>query len=276
MRLFVGLFGCPFFQGGQHAFLAPLLKNTPCFFTIKSVERFQPVQKVAARELRQVDFLDEWPILDCHAPNAPVNVIAAFVPKIDLAVLNDWVRPVGNVERAIGAELDVDRPEMDTPGTEYVRHLLRDVARALVADLEPDDAVRTKIAGDRVALPVVRKMRTANELESAEFRVTPRAHAVEQLRRSGVGEIHRPWHAVTEPLPPGAVRDKRLAELVVMMPPRVAEAAQENLGLERLRPQPPHTAALKPQHLVRCLHVRADVDRLVEVKPSIKPPPKRV
>ena len=266
----------PFPQIGQHLVDTALLENTSGLFAVKTVRRSEHCQEGAVVEAGEVCFFDERPILDRHPPDTTVDVVAAFVAEIDLAVLNDGVRPVGDVQRSIGTELDVDRAKINTARTQHIRHLLSDVTRVLVADLEPDNAMRAKVTGDRVALPIVREVRAADDLESAEFRITPRAHAVEQLGCAGIREIHRARHAVTEPLSAGAVGDKRLAERIVMVSPRVAEAAQENLSLECLGPQSPHAPTLKAQHLVRRLHVRPDVNRLVEVQPPIEAPTQRV
>ena len=42
-------------------------------------------------------------------PDPPVRVIAARVAEIDFAVVDDRVVPVGDVDRAVRAHLDVDR-----------------------------------------------------------------------------------------------------------------------------------------------------------------------
>ena len=276
LSLLVRLRCRPFFQIGQHLAGTALLENTPGLFAVKTVRRSEHCQEGAVVEAGEVCFFNEWPLLDRHTPDAAVDVVAAFVAEVHLAVLDDGVRPVGDVQRSIGAELDVDRAKINTARTQHIRHLLSDVTRVLVADLEPDNTMRAKVAGDRVALPVVREVRAADDLEAAEFRVTPRAHAVEQLGCAGVREIHRARHAVAEPLPAGAVSDKGLAERIVVVPPRIAEAAQENLSFERLGSQSPHAAALEAQHIVRRLHVRPDVNRLVEVQPPIEAPAQRV
>ena len=55
---------------------------------------------VASDELRR---RHERPALGGDAPDAAVRVVAARVAEIDLAVLDDRVVPVGDVDRAVRA-----------------------------------------------------------------------------------------------------------------------------------------------------------------------------
>ena len=115
-------------------------------------------------------------------------------------------------------------------------------------------------------------MFTANQFESAEFRITPGTNTRKQLRRTGICKIHRAGHTVAEPLPAGTVRHERLAKRVVVVAPWIAEAAQENFALQGLRSHPPNATTLKSQNLVGCFHVRANVNRLIKIQPTIKSP----
>ena len=92
-----------------------------------------------------------------------MHVVTAFVAEIDFAVLNDRVRPVGDIKRAVRSHLHVDRAKGDARRTQHIRHLLRNVGRALFADVKTNDAVRPEVAGDRIALPVVGEVLTANQ-----------------------------------------------------------------------------------------------------------------
>ena len=69
------------------------------------------VEQLADGRADDLRFVDQRAALEGHAPDATVGVIAAVVAEIDFAVLNDRVVPVGDVERAVGSDLGVDRAE---------------------------------------------------------------------------------------------------------------------------------------------------------------------
>ena len=78
-----------------------------------------------------------------------MRVVAARVAEIDLAVLDDRVVPVGDVDRAVGAHLDVDRAGTPTCVVLISSACSRDgEARAVVAEHEPADAVAAEVVGD--------------------------------------------------------------------------------------------------------------------------------
>ena len=62
----------------------------------------------------------ERPPLGRDPPDPAAGVVAARVAEIDLAVLDDRVVPVGDVDRAVGPHLDVDRPEGDVRGLDQL------------------------------------------------------------------------------------------------------------------------------------------------------------
>ena len=127
----------------------------------------QQIRRLGADEIRA---LHERPALGRDAPDAAVNVVAARVAEIDLAVLDDRVVPVGNVDRPVRAHLDVDRPEGRVVRLDDIGHFTRGERAAVVAELEPADAVAAEVVGDAVALPVVGKMSAADDLEAAVLR----------------------------------------------------------------------------------------------------------
>ena len=268
--------GHPFFERRQHLLFAALLENATGFFPLEAVHRGQLGQQRLGAQFCQIGFLNDRTSLVRNAPDAAMNVVTAFVAEIDFAVLNDRVRPVGDIKRAVRSHLHVDRAKGDARRTQHIRHLLRNVGRALFADVKTNDAVRPEVAGDRIALPVVGEVLTANQFQATEFRVTPRADACQQLGRSGVGEVHRARHGVAQTLPARAIGHERLAKRVVVVTPRIAETAQENFTLQRLRAHPPDTAAFQPQHLVRRFHVGANVNRLIKIQPPVESPAQRV
>ena len=93
------------------------------------------------------------PPLRRHAPDPPAGVVAARIAKIDLAMLDDRVVPVGDIDRAVRAHLDVDRPKRDVAALDQLGLLAGRVARAVVGQHEPADPVAAKVIGQEAALP---------------------------------------------------------------------------------------------------------------------------
>ena len=73
----------------------------------------EPIDQLAIGELRGIVARHERPPLRRHAPNPAVGAVAAVVAEVDLAMLNDRVVPIGDVDRPVGPHLHVDRPEVD-------------------------------------------------------------------------------------------------------------------------------------------------------------------
>ena len=152
-------------------------------------------------------------------------VIAARVAKVHFPVLNDRIRPVGDIQRAVGAKFYVDRAEIDVGGSDKIGQLFRDIGRILGRHREPNDAVSAKVAGDHVALPRVGKLLGVDDFQTAKFRVTARADAAQRSAGAGIGHIHGAWNHVIDTLTPSAVRGERLTERIDLMPPRIDESA---------------------------------------------------
>ena len=104
----------PFFQRRQHLFFTSLLEHSPRFLPLKTVDRSKLGQELFVAQFGQVGFLRKRATLIGDAPDPAVHVIPAFVAKIDFAVLDDWVRPVRNIQRTIRPHLHIDRPEGNT------------------------------------------------------------------------------------------------------------------------------------------------------------------
>ena len=100
---------------------------------------------------------DQRPAFDGHAPDAAVRMVAALVAEVDFAVLNDRVVPVGNVQRAVGSHLGVDRPKRRMRRLDDLGLFLRGVARADFGQREAADAMGAKVVGDQAPLPIVRE-----------------------------------------------------------------------------------------------------------------------
>src|SRR5688500_539678 len=106
-------------------------------------------------------------------------------------MLNDWIRPIGDVERAVGADFYVDGTEGDVGRAHQVWKFLCDVTGALIVDAEAHNAMRAKIARHDRALPIRREMFALDDLEAAEFRIISGTHAVQNFSRTFVSDIHR-------------------------------------------------------------------------------------
>ena len=179
-----------------------------------------------------------------HAPDAAMFLVAARVAKIHLAVLNNRIRPVGDVKRAVRSELHVDGSEGDVGGAQQVGHFLRLKAGAGLAVFEMHDAMRAEIARDEVALPIVGELRRADDFEAGELGIVAGADALQLAARAGVGEIHRARHAVGDPLKARAVGEERVAVIVPGVAPRIAAAAREHFELIRVGVEAPDAGAV--------------------------------
>ena len=86
-----------------------------------------------------------WAVVN-QAPNPARLAVASGVIEAHLVVTDDAVVKIGNVQRTVGAELQIDRPEPWVAGANQVRQL--GAFRAAAAPLDP---VAIDAAGDDVA-----------------------------------------------------------------------------------------------------------------------------
>ena len=157
-------------------------------------------------------------------PDAPVFGVAAGVTEVDFAVVDDWVVPVGDVERPIGPHLEVDRPECAMPARDDVRLLFRDVARVLRLKREPVGPVAAEIVGDEGVLPVVGETAATDHDEPAVFRST----GVEAGQDPAVtvrGRECRSAEGVVDAVATRAIGGEGLAPAVESVSPRVDQSA---------------------------------------------------
>jgi hypothetical protein len=259
-----------------HLVGAALDEHAPGLLAVVVVRRGQLVEQVGVLELREVGDLPRLRTLPRHAPDAAVRLVAARVAEIHLTVLDDRVAPVGDVERAVGAHLHVDRPEGIRGGAEHVGHFLGHVAGALVARLETHDAMRAEVARDHVALPVRREHCAAQNLDAGELGIVPRANAAENTPRIRIGDVARTGQAPVDAGAARAIGEERLPVVIEVMAPRIHPALEQNAHALVARIEAEHAAALQPHHAMRRLGVRARVDGLVHVKPPVEAPAERV
>src|SRR6185436_10857600 len=88
--------------------------------------------------------------------------------------------------------------------------------------------------------------------------------------------IGRAGHAPAHALEAGAVGEELLAEIVELVPPRVNEAAVDDLHFLIARIETKHAARAQLHDAVRRLRVRARVDRLRQVEPAVDAPAQSV
>ena len=240
------------------------------------IGRKQFVQQRRGAGLCQRHGLRSRLALRAHAPDAPVLAVAARVAEVHFAVVDDGVAPVGDVERAVGAELHVNRAEGVVRGAADVRLLLGDVARALVGDAERSHAVRAEVARHHAALPVGGEVLAADDFEAGELRVAAGADALEDAPRARVGLIHRAGQAPVDAGAARAVGHEALAELVELVAPTVHPALEDDLQLLRRRLEAEHAARAQAHDAVGRLDLAAGVDGLAHPEAAVRAPAERV
>src|SRR5437867_49273 len=193
-------------------------------------------------------------------------VVAAWVAKIHFAVLDDGVRPIRNVKGAVGAELHVNGAEGHVGCAQEVAQFARGESSALVLNSETHDAVSAEIASHGGALPIVGELGAAHDFQAAEFRVIARADTFEFLAQAGIGEKRGAGQAVIEALVARAIRQEGLAVRIEGVTPRIAEAVEENIEVERAGAQLPDAAAVKALDAVGGLDVAVNVNGLIKIQ----------
>ena len=178
-------------------------------------------------------------------PDPTAGVVAPRVAEIDLAVLDDRVVPVGDVDRPVRPHLDVDRAEGHVLGLDQLGLLARGEAGAVVADDEPADAIAAEVVGQQASLPGLGHVPAADDLEPAVLRaarIEPRQDA------DGVHGPHigAPGDAIVDPLAAGAVGRERLPPAVEVVTPGVDQPPDEDLQPHRLGAELPDSPAAQP------------------------------
>ena len=201
-----------------------------------------------------------------------MDLVAAGIPEIHFAVLDDRVGPICDIQGAVRTDFDVDRPEILAASPDQFRLFLSGVARPLFFDGEPDDPMGPEIVGDGRALPSLGEVVAVNQFQAAVFGIAARADAFQRPGGSGVGEVHRAGHAVVDAMGTGSVGEERLAVAIEIVSPRIAEPAQEDFQFQGLGAQVPDAGAVEPSHPVRGLDMAMDVNRLIHVQLAVVSP----
>jgi hypothetical protein len=118
---------------------------------IESIRGKLLIQQFLDRCLREVARFRRRSALPRHAPDPAVRAVAPRIAEIHFAMLNDRIAPVRDVNRAVRAQLHVDRAKGARGGAEEVGLLFRHVAGAGFAHAEARHAVGAKIARDETA-----------------------------------------------------------------------------------------------------------------------------
>ena len=113
----IGLAGADFRGGGVAG---------PAFGGVESGD------EIGFGSLGDLRLLDELATVEGDAPDPAVGVVAAGIAEVDLAVLDDGIVPVGDVDRTIGTHLHVDGPEGSVARGDEVGELGRGVGAAVV------------------------------------------------------------------------------------------------------------------------------------------------
>src|SRR5687768_503028 len=87
----------PFFQRREYLFSAPLLKDSPGLVARPALRKLEGLQQVPGRRTVELRRFDQRASFGGYPPDAAMDMIAAWISEIDLAVLDNRVVPVGNV-----------------------------------------------------------------------------------------------------------------------------------------------------------------------------------
>ena len=149
---------------------------------------------------------------------------------------------------------------------------VRTRGHAQIGDAKAHNPVRAEVAGDGVALPFGGKGGAVDELQAGEFRIRAGAHARHGLPRSFVGREHRAGEGPVDAAAAGTVGEEALPPAIPGVAPGVDPPFGKDLGALGARVVGEAAAGVQPHHAPRGLEVAVDVDALVKIKPSIRPP----
>ena len=246
-------------QVAQHSSCAALLQDAlglgsrPALGGLKCFEQFR------VRGVDELRALDQGATLRGDAPDAAAGVVAAVVAEVDFAVLDDRVVPVGDVDRAVGAHLDVYRAERGVLRLDQLALLARGEPRAVVAEDISANAVAAEVVCDQATVPAIGEVSAADHFKAAILGTA----GIEPLKNPdgvGRGEIVRAGERVVDPLAAGAVGREGLSPAVKVEAPGVHEASDENAQLHRLGAKFPNAAAAEPSDAQRGFDVAVYID----------------
>ena len=188
----------------------------------------------AVVEFGEVGRRDARLITVTDAPDAAAGFVAVGVRARDFVVRNDFVIPIDDVERAVGAEMHRDRAEPLVVGREKIGEPLVTVARPVGRGARGVDFVRegigeeedlcARVAGGR-AKRAEESVAILGEREAAE---SGGAHQLAAERRRHEGLVGTEQLARTGAhMNAKRIGDHRVAEIIRLLEERLALAARE-------------------------------------------------
>src|SRR4051812_10571383 len=111
--------------------------------------------------------------------------------------------------------------------------------------------MRAKIRRNQVALPVIGKLFARDNLQAAKLWITARTDAVQLAPHFCISEKGCAGKSVVDSLAARAVGDKRLAERIEVVTPRIAKTFQKNVEFHRGRTQMINAAAVQSHDTIR-------------------------
>ena len=156
--------------------------------------------------------------------------VTTIVPKVDFAMLDDRVVPVGNVQRSVRPHASINRPKRDVLGRDDLGLLAADVSAAAWFECEAADAVAAKIIRNEITRPLRRNVGARENLDAAMFRAAG-VHPLEPPRgarrrdKDGIGKH------IVDALEVGTVGRKRFTDVIKNVTPRIDESFAYNFQL---------------------------------------------
>ena len=272
----LGLAGGPRGEIGGDAGGAALGEDALRLGIFVIVGREEGVEERGVVELREIAAGEDGVAFGGDAPDAAVDLVAADVAEIDLAVLDDRVAPVGDVKRAVGPELGVEGAEAGIGRAKEIGQLAGDVGGALIGGFEAHDAVGAEIGGDEVALPVGGEVGAVNDFDAREFGIVAGADAAEETPGGGVSAVGRSGDAPTDAGAASTVGHEGFAGRIELVAPSVDPAPEEDRELLIARIETEDAAGREADNSVGRLGVGAGVNGLGEIEPAIGAPTRTV
>ena len=205
-----------------------------------------------------------------------MNLVAAWITKIHLTMLNNGVGPIGYIQRPIRTLFYINWPEMSTTTANEIAQMLSSITGTILGKVKPNNTVRAKITGNGLPLKTFGKMWASQNLQSGKFGIITRANGIHYPTSPRIGAIHCARNSVADPLKTCSISDKRLPVSIKMMAPGIHPTTVLDTCLLCIRTQPHHPATLESYHPMWSLQMAPNVNGLVEVKTSIVSPAKRV
>ena len=210
--------------------------------------------------------LQQRTALVSDAIDAPVLVITVGIAQVMLHVSDDRIVPVGEIDRAVGPQLDVDRPEVGIGRGHDVLQRFPFDARAVFSDLDAINALETDdVQVEEIVLELFREMATAKH---AGRRARTRG-PVPELAHAGM--LGRVIEAAAERCievirVAGGVRDDAVAPAIEHLAVRIGEAVRDvGLELASARLEAVDRRVVVTQRTVRRLDLRAVKDAVAQV-----------